>query len=134
MTIGKAVGLGLEIDHKKQMELEELKRQQYRKEALDDNDSFIEEVPEEMEQSNYLPGEFKSGMKITGLKSFHDTKGKTRGNTVTFNELGLSRNKTLHNTQRPSNRTGYTKTEAKTEQEHDTVIEENEVEDELNSL
>ena len=72
---------------------------------------------------------------MTGLKSFHDTKVKTKRNTVTFNDSGLPGRKTLqtHNTLRPSNKTGeLTKTEAKTEQ--DSVIEENEAEDELDEI
>ena len=88
-----------------------------------------------MEQSKISYREFKSGMKMTGLKSFHDTKAKTKRNTVTFNDSGLPGRKTLqtHNTLRPSNKTGeLTKTEAKTEQ--DTVIEENEAEDELDEV
>ena len=73
---------------------------------------------------------------MTGLKSFHDTKVKTKRNTVTFNNLGQTGNRTLQNTLRPSNKTGeITKTEAKTEQENqDSIIEENEAEDEINSL
>ncbi len=65
--------MGCQIAEKNAHEIEIMRQQEYAREAVDESDSFIEEVPEELEQSKMTyPAGFRSGMKMTGLHEFHE--------------------------------------------------------------
>lgn len=52
-------------------EMELIKQQNFRREAIDDDDSFIEEAPEELEGGTKMTQAYdRQYMKMTGLKSF----------------------------------------------------------------